>query len=811
MISMSQQGAIPANSQMQTLNTFDSMGGTRVELPARSDPTRDSLFRAADDSLSEFFKRPIPIAKATWTPGQGQPFSIILDPWSGFFGNTRVCNRINNYMAMRSKLCLRFLINGNGFYYGRLMADYAPLAANDECSSYNTLVPENAIQASQRQKVFLDPSSCCSQEMCLPFIWAWDAVSIPDAEWAQLGTLYIRELSGLKHANGSAQPITITILAWAEDVVFSIPTSADCAALLPQAGEEYSAPGPVENLASATAAAATALTKVPSIAPFARATAIAAGGAAKLAGAFGWSRPPIIRPLEGMRPTYISALAPGDAGDNTTKLTVDSKQELSVDPNIIGIDLPDELSIANIAARESYLTSFAWATSKVANDLLWNTRVNPSVSRQVSGFFYMPACCFATVPFDFWRGRMRYRFQIVASAHHKGRLKIVYDPYGMQSVESNVQYTRYVDLETQRDFIMEIDWAQPSHYQGSADPQIALSMFGTSAQASTYNKTSNGVLAIYVLNDLATPNSTVNNDISVNVFVSCEDLEVAGPKGFSYTTTYNATEQAGEDAASTAVSSEPGCGTSDPDSVVGAVMSDPNDFSVYFGERIVNFRQLLHRYVLHSSFVYKGATTATINVVNMVLPSVPLPYGYNSVNMHTTTAGGKFNYTYQTMLSYLMPAFVAMRGSHRLKVVVTGPGLMSVSACRTSPNSPAVPTAVTNPDITSNSTYARSLIGVNATALQSFLPGAAVTPAANQPVLEVEFPFQRPVRFTEPRVGNAAKNSEINPWFTKSSVRVVNGNTTGAFLIDRYVAVGEDFGLYYFQGAPPMDVLSKPA
>lgn len=170
--------------------------GTKVSLPYVPDWTRDTLFKDVDTSLASFFERPIITRTYTWTPLQVGAFTAIFNPWTDFFGNPRVINRINNYNLLRSKLHVRFLINGNGFYYGRLMADYLPLPTNDNVTSAATIIAENAIQASQRMKVFIDPSTCCSNELELPFVYYRDGVSIPSAEWSELGSIYVRELQG---------------------------------------------------------------------------------------------------------------------------------------------------------------------------------------------------------------------------------------------------------------------------------------------------------------------------------------------------------------------------------------------------------------------------------------------------------------------------------------------------------------------------------------------------------------------------------------------------------------------------------------
>lgn len=714
---------------------------------------------------------------------------------------------------MRANLHVRFMINGNGFYYGRLMADYAPLSANDQCSDYSTLIAENAVQASQRMKVFIDPSDCCTNELYLPFVWHADAISPTTAEWSQLGQVYVRELNGLKHANASVQPITITVMIWASDVMLSVPTSFDSTALIAQAGEdEYANTGPVSNTASAIAKAASALTNLPAIGPYARATELAARGAAKMAGMMGFSRPAEIEPLSGMRPTYVSSLAPGDAGDNTQKLTVDSKQELTVDPSIIGIDLPDELSVAGIAARESYLTTFNWTTLRVAGDLLWNARVTPNLCRRSGSVYYLPATAFAAIPFQYWRGKMRFRFQIVASAYHKGRLRLVWDPLFVQSLETNIQYTDVIDISTQRDVTVEIEWGQSRHYCTQMS-SLTGSGSHTTAAIGAASADSNGVLGVYVFNDLATPNSVVNNDIQINVFVSMVDFQVASPGDLTgFANAYSATVQAGEDEApQQEAGNEPGCGPATSTTTLGLAVDDPNEFAVYFGERVASFRELLHRYNYYASLFTNNTVPAGPALWQLKLPHVPIPYGYNSFSLHTTTVGAKkFNYVSTTLLQWLMPAFACMRGSQRAKFVVgssTGSAVTSVSAIRTSSGAFTLGGVPTSIPVTSQSNYGRASLANRS----NLLVGGAMTPAGNQPVLEVEFPYQKAVRFDEARIMDVNSTAATSPFQLRYDVNTLLAAVNLPVTLDIYTSIGEDFQLFWFQGCPPLTSLGPPA
>lgn len=785
--------------------------GTKVSLPYVPDWTRDALFNDVDVSLSSFFERPVLTRTYTWTPLQVSAFTAIFNPWTDFFGNPRVINRINNYNLLRAKLHVRFMINGNGFYYGRLMADYLPLS-NDSVTSASTLIPENAIQASQRMKVFIDPATCCSNELELPFVYYKDGVSIPTAEWTNLGNMYVRELQGLKHANGATQPVTVSVMVWATEVQMALPTSSDSSALVAQAGDEYATSGPVQAAATAAANMAGALTEVPIIGRYARATEMAAHAASKAASIMGWSRPAELSPHKDMHPKFVSDLAPSNAGDNVSKLTVDAKQEVTVDPNVIGASLPDELSIASIAARESYLTATPWTTARVAGDMLWTSRVCPMLGAVSGSVRYLPACAFAVHPFQYWRGKVRYRIQIVASSYHKGRLRLVWDPDYVQSVESNIQFTRIVDIAEERDLTIEIDWGQTQHFLEVPLISSSSALWRNTTQFGSSNANCNGVFSIYVLNDLATPNSTVNNDIAMNIYVSCNDLQVAVPQPISnYVNSYAATVQAGDVDQEASSGSEPGCGPATADQVLGADVSDPNDMSVYFGERIVSFRQLLKRYNMHSSFLIAN-TSATIPAVwAPAFSDVPFYYGYNNLALHSPTVPGKFSYVQSTLLHWLMPAFAAMRGSVRSKYVVNSSSngaAGSMTVFRNISTNPSVPAAVTLLSITSQSAYAR-LANANR---KDCAAGAATTIVASQPNLEVEFPYYKPVRFDEPR--SVLQNGSIgfsSPFYNTHSVELLLSPGTTPVTLTRYIGVGEDFSLFWFQGCPPLQALTAPA
>lgn len=740
-------------------------------------------------SLAQFLSRPLIISTSTWTPGVS-PYTLGIDPWSLFFNNKRNINRINNYNILNAHLHLKIVINGNPFYYGMLMADYLPLPTMDATTQPSPVVANNAIAASQRLHAFISPTESTGVHMELPFIWPQNGVSIPDAGWNDLGDLYIRELVPLKHANGSVTPLTITIFAWATDVHLSVPTTVSSSSLVAQASEIDMKPSTVMSAASNVAGA---LSRIPTFAPYALATQMVTSSLANVAKLFGFSRPCIIEPPMAMRPSLIGELACVDKKENVVKLTADSRQELTVDPRVIGVDLPDEMSVKYIAGKESYFTTFPWTIAATAGTHLFNIRVCPSVYAYTDPNYYLTAPCFAGLPFSYWRGTMKYRFQIVASKYHKGRLLFLYDPRFIKAVETNVVYSRIVDLENERDFTIDVAWSQERPWL----PTTSLTttpVFSTGAYVAA-DSSKNGVLGVYVLNELNSPNSTVNNDISINVFCSaCDDIEFSVPYADNIRALAYVTQTEEIDYAPTNL---------EPKECMGECLPSDNTSLVFFGEKFTSFRSLLKRYHYHSS-ISTGAPAAAGQYI-WLTETANFPASRGTTGSGGTNAAGLANYCATTPLTYLAPAFLATRGSIRYKKILNAD----------TPTNGALTVIRGFSAVPANTLTARIDTSIDLSAKQSsdaLFPSfahnaSAVTITQHQPVIEYELPYYQYWRFstTKDPFGRAALNtySPAKGAGHLTSVGTKFTATTDRTNMDAYVSVGEDFSLLMFQGAPP--------
>jgi hypothetical protein len=780
----------------------------------------DATYKNVDNSdadLGNFFARPVKIQSFNWATST--TLFEKFNPWKDYFENPRVINRISNFALLRAKLHLKIMINGNGFHYGRLIASYIPLPTSDDFTVDRAFFEQDIVQASQRPHLYLDPTTSQGGDMLLPYFWYDNYLSIPDSEWRDMGDMIIHTLQGLKHANGATDSVTISVFAWAEEVALSVPTSAEPGGLTPQMGKEDEyGKGIISRPASIVARAAGGLRNVPYIGNYARATEIAANAVDSIATTFGYSRPNNLNQIDYYRPTVMGNLANVNIPDSCQRLTLDGKQELTVDPSTVGLGAVDEMTIQSVATRESYLTQFPWPVAAIAEQMLWQTQVTPYTwavnALGTDAEMHLPPCMFAGLPFQNWYGSMKYRFQIVSSNYHKGRIKIVYDPYGFQSNEYNTNYTYIIDIAEEKDFTVQIGWGSDKPYCLAGAPGSVSFLDATVVPYGTIDvpivplNRANGMLRVYVVNELTVPNSTIDNDISMNVFVAAgDDMQFRNPNNTIEQYSYFPTPQMGFETQSgvegdndeTTEASKPMSQAVDHTILSTVSTTDAYDH-VFYGETIVSFRSLLKRYSQHTFEIPPVGNGAR----EWSLTKLAFPYhrGFAPGAITGVVVGGvpqTFNFSRMTMLNYLTPAYTAWRGSLRWKVanIAAGQNEINVSSpLRVTRNVFRQSYANISTPHGSNEKFVVSLLeGTSPT-----LSGASYTHEDVCPTLEFEVPFQQTRRFAFAKRANWTTETTLGNAFTMS--KMLSAAANARIAQEQLVSTGEDFSLFFFTGAP---------
>jgi hypothetical protein len=206
----------------------DAVSGHADTRGSHIDPIRDHIM-LQDAQLDNFFQRPIKIKEYSWAVNSA--LGVRFNPWTLFFENKRVINRLINYRLMRCTLKVKMVVNGNAFYYGRAIASYLPQTGEDELTTRRYGLKADLVGFSQRPHVYLDPTCCQGGELELPFFTPLNVLDITRSDWRTMGEIDIVSLNNLKHANGATDPITISVFAWAENLSLAVPTQAAPASL----------------------------------------------------------------------------------------------------------------------------------------------------------------------------------------------------------------------------------------------------------------------------------------------------------------------------------------------------------------------------------------------------------------------------------------------------------------------------------------------------------------------------------------------------------------------------------------------------
>lgn len=803
-------------------------------------------------SLDKFFERPLLIQTNQWEINQ--PFNLEFDPWRNFFENRRVINKLANFKLMKATLCLKITLNGTSMHYGRLLASYRPLPDFDARTVVRANIFEDQILASQRPHVYLNPTISQGGCMELPFFTPYTMLDIPLGQWREMGRVNINSLTSLKHANDADSPLTISVFAWAKDITLSGLTQQNPAFIQPQSGVEYD--GILSKPASAISKVAGALKDIPYIGNFAKATQIGAGSIAYMANLFGYSKPANTNPSFVQR-VGIDSTANGDGQDNCLKLTLDSKAELSIDPGIANLHSHDEMTVRSIASRESLLLKCVWSPEFPTESRLLSVVVDPGIiiNRGIDSQreLFMPACAFATHPFSYWRGTMKYRFQICCSAFHKGRLKVVWDPWSSEATsEYNTAYTHVIDIADQNDFTIEVGWGQSTPWRRhlpvivengqthSVATNAALAGPITYDAGNVFN-IGNGVLSLYVINQLVVPNSTILNDVSILMSVSAgDDFEVAVPTDASLA------YLGYKPLASAAFSGLPAfLDLLSPGFVAPTIVEEPIDTKIvpqsgeevmlnlsnpveqksihylgprpvsshhvnlaHMGEVILSFRNLLKRYNMHE-ILSMPANVNSAGVRDFIFFRKMFPYWCGSETLPITSqslaapiSSGAYYLSHNTLMNYLTSGFGGWRGSIRYMFDFTGIDESPVSfVCQfiTNPYAP-----VTDLDTTSTGFNTDPATGKHqnrAVGLGNIPQGNGAShfmPRLQTPIHKLEIPYQSEYKFCPAKSGNRLGGDPFQPSVEFEGIIGIAASRQPFWY--KHVAAGEDFQLLLYLG-----------
>lgn len=799
-----------ASIQRETVAFHDEAAGMHAGLNVDYDGI-SAMDQTENIDFLKFLSRPVRIGSFTWNETDAVGTSHTFNPWNAYFTDARVQYKLNNFAFIQCKLKVKVLINASPFYYGSMYMGYQPLPTLTPSTIVNDAGTRYFIPYSQRPHIWIYPQGNEAGEMTLPYFNNQNWINAQSASaMTSMGQLTFLNYTTLQSANGATgSGVTISIYAWAEDVKLSGPSIG-----LSVQSDEYG-DGAVSGPATAVANAASWFEDIPVIGPFATATRIGASAVSSIAKLFGWTNVPVISDSQPFRPDAFPKLASTEIGFPVEKLTLDPKNELTVDPKVIGLEDTDEMVIAHLASRESYLTTATWASSNAVDTILFSANVNPfqfdNDAGSPSAKLYMTPMGWIASLFEHWRGDIIFRFKVICSPFHKGRLRISFDPAGYtaeniltDAVSNNVVFTSIVDLGDNADVEFRVPYQQATAFlvtrnnYSSTGIQWSTSASPTFAYSPTYD---NGTISVRVLTQLTAP--IASTSVSILVFArAAENFEVANPRTVPQISTFQVQADCYTESDFTTTQ------------ILGTGKRDPHAdrYLINFGESVKSLRQLMRRSSLVGVDTFTTDTSHDYVIMQKRFTKIPPDYGYDPGGIHSakglvvTGSNFPFNYVSKTPLNWIMPAFIAYRGSTiwTFNLDAVSP-VGHVRVFRS--NQSGVPVALTV------NTQAKGTVSANAAFFlancDSGAAGQALTNQNTNAGLSVLCPNYGRFRFQSTSLVNASvpgarDDSQFDEFVLEAAADGVSGPKNTGMKLWSYNSIGTDFGLHFFLNVPTL-------
>lgn len=810
-----------SSQQEQTLEFKDENSGEMLDMshaPMRYE-IQDSVTEA---DLNQFLSRPVLIDEHTYNGADVAGYNYSINPWHAYFNTTAIKKKLDNYGFLRCNLHLKFVVNATPFVYGSIRACYRPLQNfTPERFAPDLVEKGELIPYSQYPGVWITPADCAGGEMVLPFFYQRNFIRANVAQdFIDLGELNYVNYTNMQSANGDASfSFVVQTYAWASNIVLSAPTLE----LALQGKDEYG-DGPVSRPASTIAKYAGYLTKVPIIGPFAKATEIGASAISGIAKLFGWTNVPVISPTLPYRNTPFPQLASSEIGYPVEKLTLDAKNELTVDPQSLGLPPDDELSIQNIVGKQSFLTTQTWSSSHLVGRPLFTARVSPFMARAqvataTTGKIWFTPIGMVSTLFDNWRGDIIFTFKVICSQYHKGRLRISFDPSGSDiktdTNDESLAFSTILDLGESTEAEVRIPYQQAlSWLLCNGDLRSNNFTTGSSPTINRDDTLDNGMISVKVLTTLSAPVGTAA--VNLLVFVKgAENLEFANPidpsNGGIMTpfTIQGVNEYSHVDAESSSVGK-----------TTNEVLIERN--IVNFGESIASLRPLLRRSnLIDIRQLDQNIGTTSWETFRLVQTKYPPYLGYDPdgifLAQKTLTAGSaKYNYSNDTPWHIITQCFIAQRGSTHWHYNVNLDGGDNLHSDN------LTVTRFQDGGTTASFTFFTEPIGNDNAAARYFVrrlgntaAGCAVTNQSTQSGLSFACPNYSPFKFQSTRPENATKPSTTYNLRDGSNREMfhIYGTCPSSLVpnqsrIFRYFGVGTDYSLYFFICAPVLNTMT---
>jgi len=529
-------------------------------------------------------------------------------------------NKLTGFFGIRMDMRFRIVINANRFQQGRYIIGWVPLAGIAHTTSdlkavnINNMHMATLVQRTTVPHVEFDLATETSAELLIPFVstqnfWPLNSV-ISGIDVSSLGYLSLYPYSPLVSPAGSTVASYTLYVSFENIKLFG--------AASPQAGirdKEISNKmnGPISGIASAVSRGFREFSTIPALSEVAGTISWISDRIARTANIFGFSKPTQGDSLSKFILLNNSCHSQVDGDSEARSLGFISKPGVMLNHGLSGSTI-DEMDFSYIVRKYAYFKQFNWTL--LSTGVLVTQKVIPVVSVGGSTVVSFPPISYLTNFFSYWRGSIKYRFKIVKTEFHSGRIQVCFYPTDESVLTSSAYYVnrQIIDIRDHNEFEVTVPYISRSPYANVADNE------------------SIGTLTIEVVDALVAP-ATVNNYVTFLMEIcGGDDFEVAQPKDYAVAFTY-AIPQSGLDKTSKSISFCIG------NSIVNA--NPITASALVVGDKISSLRSLLKRFtpMLPNSTLAASQSRPTTSLITVtpdmltVMGTGTRTYYYNPDNV----------------------------------------------------------------------------------------------------------------------------------------------------------------------------------
>lgn len=570
-------------------------------------------------------------------------------------------NKLSGYLGFRATQVFKLVVNANPMQQGRyiMYAVHLGGVATPSALSHALACSNTIVQRTQLPHVEIDIACDTECTLKIPYVSSLNYFPLSAlTNGSGVGSIcrlgvspYVALTTGLGSTTAG-----FTLWTHFEDVELIGPATPQSGNVfgsskkrLSNSEEERGSNQPLSSSLIRISKAASLFNDVPMLSAYSQSVSWVSDILGKAAYSFGWSSPNQIAPADRVTRSIMPYAGNVDGMDQSQPLSMLTKASVGMAAGFSGTDI-DELDFLHLAQIPAHRNFVPWTTAGVAGADLFSLFVSPvtspasRVANALTYFDYIPAA-FVCKYFNYWRGSVVFKFKLVKTQYHSGRLLVAFQPLstingtpaGPTLADTDYIHREIIDIRDCNEFTFIVPYLSNMPYCTTDNTKLSCHI---------------GRVVMKILDPLVGPDTVSSTVTIIHELSMGPDFEVAYPSATTLTAGMDLTPQSGNvfgsdpcEIAQTVIGSG---GPIKPDMAMNA------EFCI--GEKIKSFRQLLR-----FSQPLFARLVGQVGVANLAI----LPYATTIVrNQAIPDLPGHLSDLYSTLSS----CYCLSRGGVRLKI-----------------------------------------------------------------------------------------------------------------------------------------------